>query len=111
MSNLRSFFSEMHKTYLVACVPRPSALGLVVFPYMWFVAIKRSIRGALLFGVFRNPTRGWLLMYGLSGFVAGLLWLPWSVRKFPAAVGTFIKLVRELDSKKSEKKSDTQRPE
>lgn len=88
-------WKELYKAYLVARIPRPSPLGLVVLPFAWFIAMKRCTQGAVLFGFFRNPERHWLVLYGLTGFAAGFVWPLWALYRFPGSVARLVAAVRK----------------
>lgn len=88
---MRDFFSELHKAYLVARIPRPSPLAVLVLPWGWYKAVRRCTGAAMMFGFLRNPTRGWMVAYGLTGFAAGFVWPLWALPRFP---GSFVRNVR-----------------
>lgn len=91
---MRNFLSEIHKAYLVARIPQPSPLALLVLPWGWYKAICRCTGGALMFGFLRNPEPAWCVAYGLTGFAAGLVWPLWALFRFPSAAYGLVKAAR-----------------
>ena len=96
---MRDFFSELHKAYLVARIPRPSPLAVLVLPWGWYKAVRRCTGAAMMFGFLRNPTRGWMVAYGLTGFAAGFVWPLWALYRFPGSARRFYIALRDAKAK------------